>query len=96
MIERDFSICEYCHLSGADYPWPLQEDHIIARQHGGKSEPPNLASACANCNRHKGPNIAGIDPVTGNLARLFNPRSDSWEEHFHWLGAELAGRTPIA
>ena len=27
----------------------------------------NLALACAHCNRHKGPNLAGFDPETGML-----------------------------
>ena len=30
------------------------------------------------------------------MARLFNPRTDKWSEHFRWLGAELVGVTPIA
>ena len=65
---------------------------MIARQHGGTAEPDNLAFACIHCNRHKGPNIAGIDPVTGNPASLFHPRKDRWD-HFEWAGAILIGRT---
>ena len=59
--------CEYCHLPSAGYPLPLQMDHIIARQHGGETDANNLALACVHCNRHKGPNIGGIDPATGSL-----------------------------
>ena len=66
--------CEYCHLPSAGYPLPLQMDHIIARQHGGETDANNLALACVHCNRHKGPNIGGIDPATGSLTRLFHPR----------------------
>ncbi|MBN9119708.1 MAG: HNH endonuclease [Planctomycetes bacterium] len=47
------------------------------------------------CNLHKGPNIAGIDPDTGQLTRLFNPRTDDWNEHFAWSGHILVGRTAI-
>jgi hypothetical protein len=47
------------------------------------------------CNRHKGPNIAGIDPKTGQMSRLFHPRSDMWLEHFQWQGALLVGVTPV-
>jgi hypothetical protein len=42
-----------------------------------------------------GPNIAGHDPATGELDRLFHPRLDVWSEHFAWAGVELIGRTQI-
>jgi len=70
-------------------------DHIVARQHGGLTAIDNLASACLHCNRHKGPNIAGRDPVSGELVRLFHPRQDEWSDHFEWKDAELGGRTAI-
>lgn len=74
---------------------PFSVEHIIARQHGGRDHPSNLAYACDRCNLHKGPNIAGLDPDTGHLTRLFNPRTDDWNEHFIWSGHILMGRTPI-
>lgn len=55
----------------------------------------NLAFACFRCNTHKGPNLAGIDPVTRKMTRLFNPRLDDWGEHFRWTGAKLTGKTGI-
>jgi hypothetical protein len=55
----------------------------------------NLALSCFHCNRHKGPNIAGRDPLTGEIVRLFHPRSDTWAEHFRFAGAEIAGLTAI-
>lgn len=55
----------------------------------------NLALACLRCNSHKGPNLAGIDPATGTLAVLFNPRRHKWSRHFRWDGAFLIGRTRI-
>lgn len=87
--------CEYCHLPAAGYPVPLQMDHVIARKHGGETHLDNLALACVHCNRHKGPNLSGIDPATGSLARLFHPRRDIWQDHFEWHGPELRGRTPV-
>jgi hypothetical protein len=74
---------------------PFPVDHIIARQHGGQTVLENLAFACLHCNRHKGPNIAGTDPNTSELVRLFHPRTDQWNEHFEWTGAALAGKTAI-
>jgi hypothetical protein len=77
------------------YPLPFHADHIVARQHGGQTRLENLALACLHCNRHKGPNIAGLDFNTGGLVRLFHPRLDLWKEHFEWSGAALKGRTSI-
>src|SRR5262249_49097443 len=44
---------------------------------------------------HKGPNLAGIDPTTGKLTRLFHPRRHKWSWHFRWDGPRLVGRTAI-
>jgi len=72
-------------------PFPI--DHIIARQHGGLTIPENLALSCLHDNTHKGPNIAGIDPLTARITRSFNPRRDRWTRHFRWEGPYLVGRT---
>jgi hypothetical protein len=77
-------------------PLPFQLDHIIAEQHGGETVLENLAWCCLHDNKHKGPNIAGIDPVTGQLVPLFHPRRQRWERHFAWNGAILEGRTRTA
>jgi len=93
--ERAAGRCEYCQLASSAHPAPFQIDHIIARQHGGGDELENLAFACIHCNRYKGPNIAGIDPGTGELTRLFHPRTDKWRTHFAWNGAEILPLTAI-
>jgi HNH endonuclease len=87
--------CEYCKLPARFHPAPFQIDHIVARQHGGGTDLSNLALSCLHCNARKGPNIAGIDPSTGNVTRLFNPREDRWDTHFEWDGAAIAGRTTV-
>jgi hypothetical protein len=74
---------------------PFEIDHIIARQHRGKTTSGNLALACAYDNGFKGPNIAGLDPRTNRLVRLFHPRHHLWRRHFQWDGPVLVGRTPI-
>ena len=74
-------------------PFPI--DHVIARQHGGLTTLGNLALSCLHDNSHKGPNIAGVDPLTGKLTKLFNPRRHKWERHFRWDGPYLVGRTDI-
>ena len=87
--------CEYCHtparLSGLNF----QIDHIIAEKHGGPTDAENLALSCIYCNSYKGANLSGIDPATGEIARLFHPRRDRWDEQIGWHGPVLVGRTPI-
>ena len=71
-------------------------DHIIAQKHGGQTESENLAWACFSCNLRKGSNIAGFDPESSELTRLFHPRLDTWSDHFvFWDGVWLRGKTPI-
>jgi hypothetical protein len=94
--ERAGHACEYCRMPEAFYPTlPFPIDHIIARQHGGLTIPENLALSCLHENTHKGSNIAGIDPLTGRITRLFNPRRDKWSRHFRWEGPYLVGKTSV-
>jgi hypothetical protein len=74
-------------------PYPI--DHIVARKHGGTTALDDLTLSCLHDNTHKGPNIAGIDPLTRRITRLFNPRRDKWERHFEWDGALLVGKTAV-
>lgn len=85
--------CEYCRLPQHAIDGVLQIEHIIARQHGGGDEAVNLALACDQCNLHKGPNLSAIDPESDQIIQLFNPRREAWDEHFHFVGAEIVGRT---
>jgi 5-methylcytosine-specific restriction endonuclease McrA len=87
--------CEYCQLPQSASEARHQVDHVIADQHEGGDEYSNLALACIHDNLHKGPNIAGLDPVTRELTRLYNPRRDRWREHFAWQGAVLIGLTAV-
>lgn len=86
--------CEYCHFPEAFAEAPFHVDHVIARQHGGSDELENRALACCFCNRYKGPNLAGVDPASIQVVRLFHPRENVWSEHFAWNGPQLVGRTP--
>lgn len=87
--------CEYCGMPDAEAIAPHEPDHIIAVQHGGKTNLDNLAYACFDCNHIKGSYIASRDPATGELTPLFNPRTDLWTEHFQWHGAVAEPLTPI-
>jgi HNH endonuclease len=87
--------CEYCLTPQAIEELSAEIDHVIAEMHGGKTISSNLALSCLWCNRHKGSNLSGIDPMTGRHAPLFHPRKHSWDYHFKWNGARILGRTPI-
>jgi len=87
--------CEYCHLPRLETYFAFEIDHIIAKKHGGRTAAANLAFACMFCNGYKGSNVAGVEPRTGKVVRLFHPRRDRWDRHFRWRRATLVGRTPV-
>lgn len=93
--ERARNLCEYCGLPQSIYNFRFPIDHVIAEQHGGKTILSNLCLACPRCNSSKGPNIAGVDPISGRIVRLFHPRKHKWRAHFYWNGPQLEGRKPI-
>src|SRR5947209_952481 len=93
--DRAQAACEYCHVPQRLEIRPFQIDHVISQKHHGPTTADNLALCCYRDNSYKGPNIAGIDPDTGEVTRLFHPRRDAWEEHFQWDGPELIGLTAI-
>ncbi|MFB2876057.1 HNH endonuclease [Floridanema aerugineum] len=96
-------LCEYCHTSERWQCIPFTVDHVIPLSKGGLNSIDNLALACFHCNRQKSDKIAAIDKQSGAEVSLFNPRSDSWEEHFIWsvdvrsiIGLTATGRATIA
>ncbi len=93
---RAENCCEYCQLCQDDSPLAaLHVEHIIPKKHGGVDDVNNLALACIDCKLHKGPNLTGLDPETGELCRLFHPREQKWEVHFKWLGIYVVGITAV-
>ena len=87
--------CEYCGLAEAHVYIPHHSDHIRPKQHGGDDSSLNLALACQGCSLKKGANLAGLDPESGTLVALFNPREQTWSEHFVFRGALIVGLTPV-
>lgn len=86
--------CEYCRLHEDDDAYTFHVEHIIARKHGGLDDESNLALACQQCNLHKGSNLSGVDPRSGEIVELFHPRQEIWTEHFSFQGCRLVGLTP--
>lgn len=87
--------CEYCRLPEAESPYSFEAEHIIAEQHEGLTVLANLAWSCLQCNRPKGPNLTTFDPETGELARLYHPREQAWDDHFEIVDGEIRGKTPV-
>ena len=92
--ERASLRCEYRGVHEDDTYLAHELDHVIAEKHGGLPTLENLALACFFCNRHKGSDIASIDPVSGDLTPLFNPRTQDWNEHFRLQGPRIVHKTP--
>ncbi len=91
--ERAGHRCEYCRMPQAFDEITFEIDHVIPGKHGGVTAADSLALACFFCNNRKGPNLSGIDPDSGRVVELFNPRRQRWERHFRWVGPRVVGRT---
>ena len=89
--------CEYCRAPERIAGYPFEVEHVIATARGGTDALMNLALSCGFCNRAKGVRQQARDPVTSGLVPLFNPRLDSWDEHFQWEAdyTKILGRTPV-
>jgi hypothetical protein len=72
--------------------------HVEHIDPNGDDHPDNLCLSCSTCNLSKARATSSIDPVTGNIETLFNPRTQRWSDHFEWIdgGERLLGKTPIA
>ena len=88
--------CEYCQTQQRLIGMPLVIDHIIPRSLGGSQDRANLAASCYRCNEFKGSRMTAVDPLTGEQVALYNPRQQTWTEHFTWIetGTQIAGLTP--
>jgi hypothetical protein len=95
VIERAQGKCEYCTLHQDLSIYTHEIDHTIATKHGGRTILENLALACLACNRHKGSDLTSFDPETGEVTRLFDPRSQVWSEHFVIDRGRIRGLTAI-
>lgn len=93
--QRARSSCEYCLLPQSNSILTFEIDHVIPRKHGGQTRLSNLALSCFYCNSFKGSDLAGLDPKTGRLTRLFHPRRHRWNRHFRWEGPVLVGLTDV-
>lgn len=94
VFERAAGRCEYCLAPQQVVLVPHEVDHVIALKHGGLTEVDNLALSCTLCNKYKGSDLASVDPETGAVVPLFNPRLDDWAVHFRIDGGHIIPLTP--
>ena len=81
----------------------MEIDHLLPEAQGGLTEEGNLWLACSECNTFKHDRISALDPLTGEVAALFNPRQQHWHDHFIWtdagdyiIGLTTIGRATVA
>jgi hypothetical protein len=88
--------CGYC-LAPQDLVLDrLEIEHIVPVGAGGTDDETNLWLACGICNGHKWKHTSEPDPLTNEVVPLFNPRTQTWSEHFEWSedGIRVIGLTP--
>jgi HNH endonuclease len=87
--QRAKFLCEYCHSSEEAGAALFSIDHIVPQSLSGSDDPDNLALAEERCNGYRYNFTTGIDPDTGQMLPLFNPRQQQWYDHFIWSADAL-------
>jgi hypothetical protein len=89
--------CGYCQTQEVVSGIPLTIEHITPKAKGGNDENENLWLSCRLCNEKKGMLLEALDPDTGETVPLFNPRTETWSEHFTWSedGSRIIPTTAI-
>jgi hypothetical protein len=84
VAKRAYGCCEYCMCQAEFDGQSFSIDHVYPESLGGQLEIKNLAYSCQGCNSFKYNKLAAIDPESGEVVPLFNPRKQIWSEHFSW------------
>lgn len=102
VIARSRGLCEYCRSRADHAMGSFAVEHIIPIVRGGSDGLGNLALACSGCNGHKYDKVEALDPVDKQMADLFHPRHQKWDEHFQWsedfafiVGVTSTGRATV-
>lgn len=104
VAERAHHRCEYCQITSSVATSAFEIEHITPTAHAGSDDISNMAWSCRRCNSAKGTTTTALDPQNNLPIRLFNPRLDTWLEHFAWdasddtrvVGKTATGRATIA
>jgi len=94
--------CGYCLTDQRISGGQMHIEHIIPVVRGGAPDESNLWLSCAWCNSYKGASTHAVDPETKREVSLFNPRTQTWPEHFRWsedgtliIGVSSTGRATV-
>lgn len=87
--DRARGLCEYCRANERWQYVRFTIDHVVPLAQSGDDSPENLALACFHCNRKKWNDLAAVDPTSGITIPLYNPRSQTWLDHFAWTPDHL-------
>ncbi len=82
VAERAGHRCEYCRAPETIFNLAFEVEHLVPTSRGGSDDLANLALACRACNLYKADQLTGHDEETGVEIRLFDPRSQTWDQHF--------------
>lgn len=91
ILKRDEFKCRYCGRTEADGV-KLHVDHVIAVALGGRNDPDNLATACADCNLGKAanmltdPKLIGVDFETRKA--VFEKAQTSLQAYREYVAAK--------
>ncbi len=94
---RADSLCEYCHSPEKISTTRFTIEHCLPHSLGGSDDFNNLALACSRCNQRRYDFLTGCDRETASIIPLFNPRQQSWGNHFIWSidGTRIMGISPV-
>jgi hypothetical protein len=94
VYDRANGCCEYCQTCEYNTGQPMHIEHINP---GGGNHPDNLCLSCSSCNLSKSDVTSAKDPDTDEVVAFYNPRTQTWSEHFEWIdnGLHLRGKTPV-
>ena len=89
--------CGYCLSPQWLVLGRLEVEHLMSQARGGSDDEDNLWLACRLCNVFKSCHTDALDTLSGTRVPLFNPRRDSWRDHFKWSddGTRITGTTAI-
>lgn len=94
--------CGYCQTQEVVSGVPLTLEHLTPKARGGQDDEENLWLSCRLCNEAKGVLTEAADLQTGVSVPLYNPRTQTWTEHFAWeeqstrlIGLTAVGRATI-
>ena len=93
VAERAAYRCQYCRLHQDDAFLTFEIDHVVSLKHGGGNELENLALACPHCNNNKGSDLTTFLTSYDDIATLFNPRTQRWQDHFYTVEGEILAIT---